>query len=69
MIDPLPPADEADIAEQARPVDAGIDECDVVPDELVENRDADAGDVLDRSDRSPVTTTITRRLLAVPRRR
>ena len=38
MIEPLPPADEADIAEQARPVDAGIDECEVVPDELGENR-------------------------------
>ena len=48
MIEPIPPADEADIAEQARPVDAGIDECDVGPDELGENRDADAGDVLDQ---------------------
>lgn len=49
MIEPIPPADEADIAEQARFVDDGIDdECDPAPVELGENRDADAGDVLDQ---------------------
>jgi hypothetical protein len=48
MIKPIPHADEADIAEQARPVDDGIDECDAVPDELGENRDADAGDLVDQ---------------------
>ena len=30
MIKPIPHADEADIAEQTRPVDDGIDECDTV---------------------------------------
>jgi hypothetical protein len=48
VIEPIPPADEADMAGQARLVDDGIDECDVVPDELGENRDADAGDMLDQ---------------------
>ena len=67
---PIPPADKADIAEQARLVDAGIDElCDVVPDELGETRDADAGDALDQQRAVPATMTITRRLPAVPRRR
>jgi hypothetical protein len=46
--EPIPHADEADLAGQARMVDDGIDECDAVPDELGENRDADAGDLPDR---------------------
>lgn len=49
MNEPFPHAGEADIAEQARLVDDGIDdEYDPVPDELGENRDADAGDLLDQ---------------------
>jgi hypothetical protein len=48
MIEPVPHADDADIAEQARTVDDGIDECDALPDVLVESRDADAGDLLDQ---------------------
>lgn len=48
MIKPIPHADEADIAEQTRPVDDGIDECDTVPDQLGENQDADAADLLDQ---------------------
>jgi hypothetical protein len=48
MIEPIPHADEADIAEQTRPVDDGIDECDTVPDQLGENQDADAADLLDQ---------------------
>jgi hypothetical protein len=47
VIEPIPHADEADIAKQARAVDDGIDERDTVPDELDENQDADAGDLLE----------------------
>ena len=57
---PIPPADEADIAEQARPVDAGIDECDVGPDELGENQMPMPVMCSTSSERSPVTMTITR---------
>ena len=48
MNEPIPDADEADIAEQARPVDDGIDEPDAVPDEHGETREADAGVLLDQ---------------------
>lgn len=48
VIEPIPRADEADIAEQARPVDDGIEECDALPDSLGDSWDADATDVFDQ---------------------
>ena len=48
MIEPIPHAGEADIAEQARPLDDGIDEYDALPELLCDNQDADATDLLDQ---------------------
>ena len=48
MIESIPHADEADIAEQARPVGDGIEECDTLPDALGDNRDADVADLIDQ---------------------
>ena len=69
MIKPIPHADEADIAEETRPVDDGIDECDTVPDQLGENQDADAADLLDQKLSVWVKMTMTRRLPAALWRR
>jgi hypothetical protein len=48
MIEPIPDADEADVAEQTRPVDDDVDGWDAVPDELGDDHNADAGDALDQ---------------------
>ncbi len=48
MIEPIPHADEADIAEQTRPVDDGIEEYDASPDALGDGWDADATDLFDQ---------------------
>jgi hypothetical protein len=72
MIGSIPHGDEADIAEQARPIDDGIDECDAAPDLLGENRDADATDVLDQKlavfgqddDRPPAAGRVAAALVA-----
>ena len=48
MIDPIPRADDADTAEQARSVDDGIDESSVLLGEFGDNVEADAGDVLEQ---------------------
>ncbi len=45
VIEPIPDADEADVAEQARPVDDDIEECDALPDALGDNWNADASDL------------------------
>ena len=47
MIEPVAHVDEADIAEGGRPVD-GADECHMIPSQLGENPNADAGDLLDQ---------------------
>ena len=47
VIEPIPHADEAEIAEQARPVDDGIEECRPLPKCLGENPDADAADAFE----------------------
>jgi hypothetical protein len=48
MIDPIPHADDGDVAEQARSVDDDIDESEGVTGELRENWNADAGDLLEQ---------------------
>jgi hypothetical protein len=48
MIEPMPHADEADIAEQARPGENAIDEYDAIPDKPGENQDGDVGGLLDQ---------------------
>lgn len=70
MIEPIPHADEADIAEQARAVDDGIDECDdAVPDELARTRMLTPAICSTSSYRSSVKMTITHGLPTVRRRR
>jgi hypothetical protein len=48
VIEPIPDADAADVAEQARPVDDDIEQCDALPDLLGDNRDADTADLFDQ---------------------
>ena len=48
MIEPIPNADEADTAEQARPADGGIEEHRPLPDVLGNNPDADAADIFEQ---------------------
>ena len=47
MIEPIPNADKADIAEQARSVDDD-EQCDALPDLLGDNRDADIAEIFDQ---------------------
>jgi hypothetical protein len=54
VIEPIPHADEADVAEQARPVEYHIEQCDALPDLLGDNRDAETADHLDQ--RLPVSS-------------
>ena len=53
MIEPIPHADEADVAEQARPVGYHIEQCDALPDLLGDNRDAETADHFDQRLRVP----------------
>jgi hypothetical protein len=48
VIEPIPRADDADIAEQARRVDDDIEEGDASPEPLGHNWDADIADLLDQ---------------------
>ncbi len=48
MIESIPHADEADIAEQARPVDDDLEECNGLPGALGDNREADVADLFDQ---------------------
>jgi hypothetical protein len=53
VIEPIPDADEADIAGQALPIDDGIEEGDALPDALDDNPDADATDLFDQKLSAP----------------
>ncbi|MCV7035719.1 hypothetical protein [Mycobacterium heckeshornense] len=48
MTDPIPHADEVDIAEQSRTIDDCNDEHTAAPNELGESQDADVGDLHDQ---------------------
>jgi hypothetical protein len=48
MIDPIPHADDGDVAEQARSVYDDVDESEGLTGELRENSNADAGDLLEQ---------------------